>query len=762
MITVTHYKTGNMKLLLYITLGIVLSISTSCSTNRNAAKYEADDRYFSLADARRENRQLKKLNQSSPAPSTRDAVVRERNMDGFDETESSPSDDNRTFDYSPSQPGNEKSVINNYYNDGPEYDMDNYYDFMYASRLRRFHNPRRSFFNYYDPFYTNMFWYNNDPFSFGNSIYSTYNFYNPHTPWGWNQWSPGINVGWNSWNGWNMNMGWNSWGNPYAFNNPWRWNNWGFNPMMSPFAYNPFAFSPFGYGFNNFGGMGYMNGFNQGLSYGLMMNSMNANPIHFNSFDNNTINLGNTVNYGPNTGGVGNGSGFAVAPNLTSQFSKEIGINYTPDKNPGKDGIPIQSNQGKPTMSNLQSVDQSTKPSVNQQSVGNANGATKPGSNLQTPSKSELGSAKPGNDGSKPGTQFNASGKGEAGSGKPLVNSNGAQQAKPGQSTQPTKGETFTPANATVLQPGQSVAPSGKENLIQQGVVRPKADNYSSAPMQQMAKPNSDNRPETPFTRPSNMNGAIVRDLNAPTRDNALQPARPSNNQTKPAQQPYAPNYNYENGIRGNGNNAVTRPSEPVRPQSPSYFNNDVRPGQQSRPNNIAPADQRRQEISTPTQRPSQQTRPNNYAPTEQRRPQNASPAQRPNQPQQQFNQPREQRNAVVPRSNSYQQPSRSEEPRNNYQRSNEQQRQRSNQNYQTPQREQRNNSVQPQQRNNYSQPSRSGGSRMESAPRNSAPRGGGSFQSAPRGNSGGGGSIRSSGGGSNNSGGGRVNSPRR
>jgi hypothetical protein len=748
MITVTHYKTGHMKLL-YLSLGIVLLIGTSCSTNRNAAKYEADDRYFSLADARRENKQLKKLNQSSPTPSSRDAVVREENIDGYDETEGLSSGDNRVYDYSPSPQGDDKTVINNYYNDGPDYDMDNYYDYMYASRLRRFHNPRRSFFNYYDPFYTNMFWYNNDPFAFGNSIYSTYNFYNPHTPWGWNTWSPGVSIGWNSWNGWNMNMGWNSWGNPYAFNNPWRWNNWGYNPMMSPFSYNPYAFSPYGYGFNNFGGMGYMNGFNQGLSYGLMMNSMNTNPIYYNSFDNNTIVYGNVINYGPNTGGAGNGSGFVVAPNLTSQFSKEIGINYTPDKNAGKDGIPTQNNSGKPVLSNLQSVDQSTKPTVSQQSGGTGSGTTKPGSSLQTPSKSELGSAKPGNEISKPGSQFSSPGKGEVGSGKPVVNTDGTQQAKPGQSIQPSKGESFTPAKNTVQQPSQSIAPSGKDNLIQQGVVKPKADNYSSAPVQQMAKPSTDNRPETPFTRPANINSGIVRDLNAPTRDNTLQPARP-NNQTKPAQQPYTPNYNYENGVRGNGNNAVTRPSEPVKPQTAPNFNNGARPN-----GNVV--------------RPNEPVRPNNYAPTEQRRPESTSPAQRPNQPQQQFNQPRESRNAVVPRSNSYQQPSRSDEPRNNYQRPTEQPRQPSNQNYQTPQREQRNNSAQPQQRNNYSQPqqrqqfdqpSRSGGSRMESAPRNSAPQRSGSFESAPRGNSGGG-SIRSSGGGSNNSGG-KVNSPRR
>jgi hypothetical protein len=207
--TVIHYKIGNMKLL-YLSLGIVLMIGTSCSTNRNAANYEADDRYYSLSDARRENKQLKKLNKTSPSNSSTDAVVRSENIDGYQDDENYSSDDNRVYDYSPAPSADDKTIVNNYYNNSPDYDMDSYYDYMYASRLRRFHNPRRNVFNYYDPFYTNMYWYNQDPFAFGNSIYSTYNFFNPYTPWGWNTWSPGFNVGWNNYSGWNVNIGWNS------------------------------------------------------------------------------------------------------------------------------------------------------------------------------------------------------------------------------------------------------------------------------------------------------------------------------------------------------------------------------------------------------------------------------------------------------------------------------------------------------------------------------------------------------------------------
>ena len=56
-------------------------------------------------------------------------------------------------------------IINNYYGD--------YYDFSYASRIRRFHRPYASF-GYYDPFFTNMYFYTHNPMYYGVSIYMGY------------------------------------------------------------------------------------------------------------------------------------------------------------------------------------------------------------------------------------------------------------------------------------------------------------------------------------------------------------------------------------------------------------------------------------------------------------------------------------------------------------------------------------------------------------------------------------------------------------
>ncbi|MCX7954265.1 MAG: hypothetical protein N3A01_03635 [Bacteroidales bacterium] len=60
-------------------------------------------------------------------------------------------------------------VTNNYYN----FDPDDYYDFSYAARIRRFHGPYLGF-GYFDGFYTNLYWYTYDPWDWGISIYFGY------------------------------------------------------------------------------------------------------------------------------------------------------------------------------------------------------------------------------------------------------------------------------------------------------------------------------------------------------------------------------------------------------------------------------------------------------------------------------------------------------------------------------------------------------------------------------------------------------------
>jgi hypothetical protein len=98
-------------------------------------------------------------------------------------------------------------VTNNYYY-GDNYDLDNeYYDYEYSSRIRRFHRNRgRS--GYYDDYYTNYYWYDYDPYNYGTSIYTSFNWWRPRYS--------GLNAGWSYNGGWNIGWSW-GWGSTGSY-----------------------------------------------------------------------------------------------------------------------------------------------------------------------------------------------------------------------------------------------------------------------------------------------------------------------------------------------------------------------------------------------------------------------------------------------------------------------------------------------------------------------------------------------------------------
>lgn len=103
------------------------------------------------------------------------------------------------------------------------YNPDDYYDYEYSARIRRFHNPI-PFYSYYDDYYTDLYWYTSNPYSWGTSIYTGY--------WGSPYFGPGYGVGL-SWNwGWgSVGFGWSypyyGWGYPYYGWNSWNYG-WGY------------------------------------------------------------------------------------------------------------------------------------------------------------------------------------------------------------------------------------------------------------------------------------------------------------------------------------------------------------------------------------------------------------------------------------------------------------------------------------------------------------------------------------------------------
>ena len=163
-----------------------------------------------------------------------------------------------------------KEDANPYYQD-PNYNRDDYYDYQYASRLNRFQNPVMGA-SYYDPYYTNIYTYNQNPAMWGTSIYSTYNYGMPSPTF--NNYSMGISTGWGYGNYGYNNFGYNNYG--YT----------GFGYYNDPFYCNSGFGNPY-YGYGNYG-YGYPGSFYQGYNAGYYNGYNNAMWGYYNSFDPNS------------------------------------------------------------------------------------------------------------------------------------------------------------------------------------------------------------------------------------------------------------------------------------------------------------------------------------------------------------------------------------------------------------------------------------------------------------------------------------------
>ncbi len=130
-------------------VGFALIFLASCQTSR----FMQDDMYFSDIDAKREVREYE-LSKKSTTTENSEAV----------KSDVQPTEDEIAF------ANNSETNIK----------VDDYYDYTYSSRIKRFNTPNNTW-SYYDPYYTNYYWYNSSSSSyFGNSVYSTYRWWEPN------------------------------------------------------------------------------------------------------------------------------------------------------------------------------------------------------------------------------------------------------------------------------------------------------------------------------------------------------------------------------------------------------------------------------------------------------------------------------------------------------------------------------------------------------------------------------------------------------
>jgi len=174
------------------------------------------------------------------------------------------------------------------------FNYDNYYDYSYASRIRRFqYSP---FNDYYHDYYTNRYWYDYNPGYWGSSIY--------------NNWGMGLGMSYY------MDPFSMSWGMYSPFNNF-------YDPFYSPFSfgYSPFGYNGFGYNGFGYGGYGY-GSYGYGGVYGGLYG---GGAFSYTGGYNNSLDNNSKIHYGPRRDGAGNNG---PIPSERTAFSQRYnGIN---------------------------------------------------------------------------------------------------------------------------------------------------------------------------------------------------------------------------------------------------------------------------------------------------------------------------------------------------------------------------------------------------------------------------------------------------
>ncbi|MES2515181.1 MAG: hypothetical protein V4580_13600 [Bacteroidota bacterium] len=197
----------------------------------------------------------------------------------------------------------EKDDANPYYKER-EFKYDDYYDYEYATRLKRFDNNINGL-SYYDNYYTNSYFYTGNPYNYGVSVYNGYSWwgssynnysYNPsvsfYSSWGW-----GYGNQFNTYSGYNPYMAGYAAGYNNGFNNGMYGNYYGYG---NPYGYGGYYGDPYAYGgYGNGGYGGYGNPYNNGWGY-------------YNVYDNNS-----SYTYGPRSSHGGGNSRRTTNPGVS-------------------------------------------------------------------------------------------------------------------------------------------------------------------------------------------------------------------------------------------------------------------------------------------------------------------------------------------------------------------------------------------------------------------------------------------------------------
>ncbi|MBK9479214.1 MAG: hypothetical protein IPO70_03790 [Bacteroidetes bacterium] len=559
-----------MKTTLYLLLSSIV-FASACSSTNQSVKNTTDDVYYSSQDAKKEiedkkavldaaaeKNRLKKTNPDNYTSSenTQQGTSEVVADDYYDPNSSSTT--NSTSNTETDANGN--TYVTNNYNTN-DYSSDDYYDYAYASRIRRFHRPS-SYWGYYDPFYTDLYYYNSQPSCWGTSIYTSYNFWSPNTT---------IIIG--------SNWGYNPW-RPYGY---YGYSTWGYSDPWYGYNYNPYGF---GYGYG-----GYWNGYNQGYANGYwngyyngFSNAYNGTNYYYNSFENK-----NTY-YGPRNSTATNGTGTHGRGHDRNTFGEKYERAVLVDR--GK------VNDIKPAVDEVRPV----KNGINSETINSGRPNTK-GNDVNTsdiPGKSNTTS--PANTG-RPNNSA-------------TTNPANDSPVKGGNATNSTTGKPkWTTKNDDVPVKGNTSEP-----LI--GTGRPNHSNTTTNDVNEPVRPNPSNGGGRPNSNWNSTNTPRTSTVDAPANPRNENIGRP---RTEPSRNPSIQNQNNETpvNVRPNPSQNEGRPRRNTLESAPrqdrSNKNNSYQQPRQERPQYEQPRQERpnfeqprqespRMQQNTPSQRENNST----------------------------------------------------------------------------------------------------------------------------------------------------------
>ncbi|MCB0429507.1 MAG: hypothetical protein H6585_02475 [Flavobacteriales bacterium] len=280
-------KTTGPHLVVWITVASIgaLLFSGCSSTRYTRIQNDDDDVYYATTDVPVQQPAPERTYQEGNQPSPTENQAEKQNDAYYDsEYKSEPAQAAETETQTDAK-GN-TYVTNNYY--GNNYDEDDYYDYAYTARIRRFYN--HSGWSYYDPYYTNLYWYDRYPSSWGVSIYCGYRWWRPYS-------HTTVYI---------------------SYGDPWYYGPGYYDPWYSPY----YSWGSYRHGYRNGYWNGYWNGYYDGYYNGHGYYG-NNNPNYYNSRDY------TSHHYGPR-GGITGSNGREIPKTLGERYETFKGPDRTP------------------------------------------------------------------------------------------------------------------------------------------------------------------------------------------------------------------------------------------------------------------------------------------------------------------------------------------------------------------------------------------------------------------------------------------------